>query len=267
MWFSRHPKRPTPEDVAKRLLVLKYVAGYALTAPPREMLKEGFERWSALEQKQFVREGEKLRDEYWGGIRAAGLWPALSPLEREFAAATIVTMTPQQQLDAMWRVEAAQVLMWALEMIPTLPPYDTQAQEGLLKQISDKDIAGFIKSTRVLPGETIDPARDLAELWHWRSRTRQLIEEERQVDPAPSTNAEGLETFDGIVRTTAKHIRDEGRFEILDEDFAVRGKAYRDLTDEEWSEVRSITMERHFALNWLCGYAPKNRWDDTPTDT
>jgi hypothetical protein len=61
--------------------------------------------------------------------------------------------------------------------------------------------------------------------------------------------------------------KEEGRFEVIDEDFAVHGKAYRDLSPEEWSEVRSITLERHFALNWLCGYAPNNRWDETPTDT
>jgi hypothetical protein len=31
--------------------------------------------------------------------------------------------------------------------------------------------------------------------------------------------------------------------------------------------VGSITEERHFALNWLCGYAPDNDWDATPTPT
>lgn len=32
-------------------------------------------------------------------------------------------------------------------------------------------------------------------------------------------------------------------------------------------DATSIIMERHFALNWLCGMAPGNRWDETPTDT
>ncbi len=45
------------------------------------------------------------------------------------------------------------------------------------------------------------------------------------------------------------------------------GKAYRDLDDDEWSTVSSIAMERHFALNWLSGYAPNNNWDETPTET
>jgi hypothetical protein len=53
----------------------------------------------------------------------------------------------------------------------------------------------------------------------------------------------------------------------VDEDFAVGGKAYRDLSAEEFANVTSITVERHFALNWLCGRAPENRWDETPTAT
>ena len=54
--------------------------------------------------------------------------------------------------------------------------------------------------------------------------------------------------------------------EIADEDCAAFGKPYRELTEDEWQMTTSITVERHFALNWLCGYAPNNRWDDTPTD-
>ena len=55
--------------------------------------------------------------------------------------------------------------------------------------------------------------------------------------------------------------------EMIDNDFPAMGKAYRELDGREWSEVRSITMERHYALNWLCGLAPNNQWDATPTDT
>jgi len=47
----------------------------------------------------------------------------------------------------------------------------------------------------------------------------------------------------------------------------IPGKAYRDLSAHEWHEVGSIAVQRHFTLNWLCGYAPENRWDETPTDT
>ncbi|HNU50651.1 MAG TPA: hypothetical protein PKJ98_07000 [Verrucomicrobiota bacterium] len=74
--------------------------------------------------------------------------------------------------------------------------------------------------------------------------------------------------YDDIVRFTAKAAGESGTLaEVLDEDFVAKGKPYRDLTATEWAEVTSITVERHFALNWLCGRAPGNRWDETPTDT
>ncbi len=267
MWLRRYNKRPSAEQVAKRLIVLKYVVGYAMIAPPRDMLMQWFESLDEGERTKFKHDVKVRRDEYWGYLRTLGLWGVLSPQEREFAGTTMLTMTHQQQINAMWRIEALQVLMWALKLISSLPPYDTQASYDLLKEIPSEEIGKFVKSARLLPSVEIDQARDLAELWHWRSRTRQLIQEGRTFDPDPKMRAAGLETFDDIVRLTASHYQKEGLLEVVDEDFAVHGKAYRDLTPEEWSEVRSITVERHFALNWLCGYAPNNRWDETPTDT
>jgi hypothetical protein len=64
----------------------------------------------------------------------------------------------------------------------------------------------------------------------------------------------------------AAHESGDIRF-VIGDDFGVKGKPYGELSPEEWSEVRSITIERHRALNWLCGYSPNNEWDQTPTDT
>ncbi len=267
MRFRGRNKRPSAEEVAKRLLALKYVVGYAMITPPRDVLMQWFENWDESERIKFEHDAQVMRDKYWERLRALRLWSVLSPQEREFATTTMLTMTHQEQLNAMWRIEAVQVLMWALGLVPSLPPYDTQASLDLLKEIPSEEIGEFVKSVRLLPNVEIDQARDLAELWHWRSRTRQLIEEGRTFDPDPKMKAAGLETFDDIVRFTANRCKEEGLLDVIDEDFAVHGKAYRDLTPEEWSVVRSITVERHFALNWLCGYAPNNRWDETPTDT
>ncbi len=78
----------------------------------------------------------------------------------------------------------------------------------------------------------------------------------------------GFHSFEQIVQEVAKEAHKQGEVpQIRDDDFLAKGKAYRDLTDDEWSEVRSITMERHYALNWICGYAKGNQWDKTPTDT
>ena len=66
----------------------------------------------------------------------------------------------------------------------------------------------------------------------------------------------------------AEKAASDGLFESpMGGDFSVFGRPYREISGEEWSQATSIAMERHRALNWLCGYAPANRWDETPTDT
>jgi len=55
---------------------------------------------------------EEARDEFWG--RLDQIQDSLSPWEREYANTTPLTMTLRQQIDATWRVEAFQVLVWAL---------------------------------------------------------------------------------------------------------------------------------------------------------
>lgn len=53
----------------------------------------------------------------------------------------------------------------------------------------------------------------------------------------------------------------------LDNDFPAFGKPYEQLTCDEWSLIRNITEQRHKALNWVCGLAPGNNYDETPTNT
>ena len=172
-----------------------------------------------------------------------------------------------EQINASWRTEAVHVLAWALRAQPRLLPYDRQA--SLKKHtIGNGDLAAFVRNARLRPRKEIEAARELAEFWHWRSRTRQLHEGKSPLTPSASMRAAGIETYDDIARAAVRAARKRGELKTTSGgDFKALGKAYRDLTDGEWSDVRSITVERHFALNWLCGMAPRNRWDDTPTDT
>jgi hypothetical protein len=72
--------------------------------------------------------------------------------------------------------------------------------------------------------------------------------------------------LEAIVRDAATHAYEQGDIgEPIGADFPLFGKAYREMTDDEYSRATSIAMERHFALNWLCGYS--DDWDETPTDT
>ena len=78
----------------------------------------------------------------------------------------------------------------------------------------------------------------------------------------------GLQSLDDIIRLTTAHAVNEGTIRrAIDNDFAARGVAYRELPPDAFSEVRSIALERHRALNWLCGRAPDNAWDETPVET
>lgn len=260
--------RPLATDVAKRLIILKYVIVYALTAPPRDVLKQLFRQWSAKDREDFEAEAILGREKHWQRLRQTEIWNAVSPIERELADTTIVSMTHEQQLNASWRMESACVLMWSLGMIPSLPRYDEQASHDPLKRAASEGIDQFLTAARLRDPVEIDFVRSDAELWHWRSRTRQLIDEGRKFPADEKTRAAGFESYDDVVRFTARKQFERGRIaECTEEDFVAFGKAYRNLTTDEWSEVRSITMERHYALNWLCGYAPGNRWELTPTST
>ena len=42
-------------------------------------------------------------------------------------------------------------------------------------------------------------------------------------------------------------------------------KVYRHLAPEQHAEAHSLAVERHHALNWLCGAGES--WDDVPLDT
>jgi hypothetical protein len=265
-WFTKKKKRPDATDVAIRAIVLRHVISYALMTPTREMLGNVSTSWSEDEKRSFTRDAEVVRDNFWATL--GGYEKFLSPLERSFSRTTMTTITDAQLISASWRVEALVPLLWALQVVDEIPPYDTQSSPDLVSDSRFADLDAFISNASLRPSEEIDAARAIAEAWHWRSRTRQLIEDGIAFPDSPEVVAAGFTSFDSIVRMSANSHEGDGTFDkMIDEDFPAFGKAYRDLTDEEWTTTRSITMERHLALNWLCGYAPGHRWDETPTDT
>lgn len=261
--------RPEAGMVARRLLILKRLIVHAIAAPPREMMVEMIDRWSQTEQEKFREEEKKRSEEMLDNLKSCGLWDELSPSEKQFASRTMADMTHREQVDFSWRMEAAVVLMWGLGFLQDLPPIHEIADHELLKQFPKTGVGEFTRDAQLRDQQVIDEARDTIELWNWRSRTRWLIEDGQSPELEEGPAAElGFRTFDDIARHTAKLAHKDGRIgEILDEDFVAFGKPYRDLDADEWATIRSITQERHFALNWVCGYAPGNEWDETTTDT
>lgn len=269
MFFKKKkPARPTAREVAERLVVLQQVVTIAAIIPPREYLAVTVANWSPEDRRGFAQEMSALTAPYSEVLRTLGFWSKISPSEAAFFRADALTLTEQQHRDATWRTESLTVMMWALGILPELTPPDTQVDLDTIRPHFVTEIPKFLNEASLRDQAEIDEQRGHAESWHWRSRTRQLIEEGNSFPASPQYDQLGIRTFDDIVRFVAPQAIELGTVaSTIDDDFPVKGKAYRDLTEEEWAEVRSISMERHFALNWLCGYAPGNQWDKTPTDT
>jgi hypothetical protein len=258
--------RPNATEVAGRLLALRSVVAHALAMPTRDLLDDWFTKWTEVERNDFTQKSDAAATAYWTAINRSPIFPYFTAWEREFAKTRPLTVSRQRHIEAMWRAEAAQVLMWALQLIPQLPSPDEQAGPGFLKSEQLGKPAAFLVSARLRTEREIAQAREIAELWYWRSRTEQLI---RERSPFPQQlTKQGFRSFQDLVRAAVTAAHQGGAVQlVVDGDFMVKGKAYSNLSPEELSEVQSISLERHRGLNWLCGESPANEWDSTPTDT
>lgn len=253
---------PSGVDVARRAAIVKFQFIHVATTPPRELVAQLSAEWSDSDRNEFSAALEENRREVVDTLRSSGLWEDTSESERAIFECPALELTERQIIDTSWRAESLGCLAWALGLLDRLPAYDTQIDPQLvIPLIPVEDIGAFVRGAVLRETGEIERARDIAELWHWRSRTRELVEEGH-------TPPRGQPELDQIVREVVPRAAADGLIPTpIDGDFPVLGRAYRDLPPDEWASVQSIAMERHFALNWLCGYAPGNEWDETPTHT
>jgi len=251
-----------------RLIILRsvYIAGSLI--PPSDVLENLRTGRPEAEFREIVAVCQGHFDRLWSLIDRSPFSNELSLDEHTLIATPVEKITLRQLTDAFWRIESSQALMWCLGMIDALPPYDARANEEIFKSPAFQDYDQLLRDARLRPEAEINSARDEAELWHWRSRTRELIESGSYPPSHPMFKDQPYDTLDGVVRLVAQKLACETPPKpTIDEDFPANGKAYRDLTNDEWCDVRSITIERHLALNWVCGYGENNRWELTPTGT
>ena len=215
--------------------------------------------WDEHEKDEFGK--KNLFESETETLRRSGLWEEMEAWEREFMLAGPLETNPQSIIDASWLMESAACLLWALRDLDEMPPYDHETETSLLKQIADDPATVSSRSLRAI-GE-MHEEREIAELWHWRSRTQQLLEAGEMSQRLPAGNTIQEELKDLSTKAANKGLAPPP----IDGDFPAMNKAYRDLDAAEYSLLRSIAQERHRALNWLCRFAPGNRWSETPTDT
>ncbi len=136
------------------------------------------------------------------------------------------------------------MLLWALGSVDRLPPYDTEASVDLLQRYPSDPVSTFLATAELRSDEVIERERGIAELWHWRSRTRQLVER-GDVLPAHDLAGQRVRSFDDVVRITAKIAFDDGTLpQILDDDFVAFGKPYRSLNAQEIDRMRKWSFDR-----------------------
>ncbi len=266
--FGFGKKEPNTREVVVRTYALRAVFVHLLPVPPPDMMTQWKQEWTAQDWEKFCRDTDRAKANHLAELKGIEYDKYVTPSERKTITKRVSELTMQEHLNIQWRIESVEVLLWALQRLPALPPMarKQQASADILKEpiVAPFDVA--VSTWTLRDRSELEAARGLAELWHWRSRTRELIESGATLDQK-TIETTGFQNFDDIVRHTARAAAEAGDLEMVDGDFSIGGKAYRDLSLEEWGNTTSISMERHFALNWLCGHAPKNRWDDTPTDT
>jgi hypothetical protein len=158
----------------------------------------------------------------------------------------------QAVVDAVWRGEALGTLLWALQLLE-LPAYDEPFD-------AEQVAATGLEEADLRDGEEIELERDSARLWHWRARTTGLQAAGALELP------DRYSTFDQLIAATAMRGYEQGVLPApMRGDFRAYGKVYRHLAPEQHAEAHSIAVERHHALNWLCGAG--ETWDDVPLDT
>jgi hypothetical protein len=243
--FKRRAAAPDRDAVIDRALCL---AGLAMLGAIAAGVEDG-----SMERGQA---DAYLRETHRWLIREQ-LAPALSVRERALLAKALSDWTPREALAASWRNEALGVLLWALGAFDELPPYDVRFEQLPSRVPLLVPTADFRHGAALRPPEELERARSDAKLWHWRARTGQLGERDH-------AQVAGVDA-DSIARLAIR-AHEEGSIPApIDGDFPVFGKAYRELDAEQAGELASAALERHYALNWLCGRAAD--WDKVPTDT
>ncbi len=246
-----------------RRLILTHVFVKARATPPAELISRLLAKSNDEEKAKFVSRFQTTFAAQQENIRTQGLWELACDDERLFFQTGVLETTMRQRIDASWLVESIVCLDWALGRIEQIPSYDQEAVPESIKFQHGERARDLIEQASLRPAAEIDAQRDLSELWHWRCRTRMLLETKRI--PAALPNGTPMAE---LIRMIAVKVSEDGLFDSpIGNDFPTFGKPFREATEEEFISLTSISQERHKAFNWLCGYAPGNRWNETPTDT
>ena len=222
-------RRPNAPTVARRMLCLSVLL-YRLGAEGQyRQAVSTEERDSACDTVADIQ--DFLMD--------TGLWDAVSLGERPMFKASPGSWTEEMAAHAAWRRESLGVLMWALNLVPEIPPYD-RAFEGLGEVVDLGQWEYYVDDALLLPVEAIVRQTEIAHAWFWRSRRGQPPFDE---DNNPGLIAEAAAEFlaRGLIPQT------------LEQDFVLFGSPYHQLPEANAAFAGVLASERFYAFQWLVG--------------
>jgi hypothetical protein len=228
------PTPPSAERVLRRALAL------ATTSLRGQLEYETVQREARL---QHLREA----------VLRHGIAGELEPDERQLLAAGIGTPTRQQATSASWRIEGLTVLAWALG-VTELPAHDQLSGPDhavIMRWLFSATLPPQAATPTLRPAGELDAMRNHLLGVHWRLRDFGL--HPRAMD------------FVDFARRCWFGGFDLRGLPVVDGDLAIGGVAIHRAAPEDVSRAKSIALERHQAINWLCGDAV--RYSDVDTST
>ncbi|MGZ5295617.1 MAG: DUF4272 domain-containing protein [Actinomycetota bacterium] len=150
--------RPTVVQVADRALILYAVVrrGYiehVIASTHGDPLR--------------IRQGEAARQETERWLDTEGLFEALTDVERRLFGAPSGAWPADATADAMWRKESLGALLWALQHVAEMPPYDHEFDQAVLDDAIMRygSVSGFRAEGVLRDEEDLDRAWMEADAW------------------------------------------------------------------------------------------------------
>lgn len=179
--------------------------------------------------------------------------PYISPNERALFDASLGSWTSAIIVKTSWRAESLGMLLWAMGIVD-VPYYDTQfTPDGMLEPLDLLNpTIDYIWQASVRDASVIHQALELADVWIQRAH----IMDSQGAEQLPADDT----SYEEMIRKLAEKAYADGNIpEMIKGDLPVLGKAYAELSPEEYNTISSIAYERFFALNWICCH--RETWD------
>lgn len=135
-----------------------------------------------------------------GWLQREGLWEDVSPRERKL----LLSEKPgrREVIQASWRSEALQVLLWAIGKISAMSPLNKQVRPGKFLPVlpgPDSDTREFLASSVLRPEKEIDAELGRMIHAHWQIRNEQLHPDQKAPEMIPGVVMERHTALEWVV--------------------------------------------------------------------